>query len=145
MGNANAQVPNLLAQQKLWGGSIQLPLPSDQWKLEVDDFHGNVLAMLQRSIVDYATGPPNREWDKFIDLPQPGTPEARLCGMIRVRSKGDYANISVLGMGIIVFASLLIVLLNIFLPTMARLLQGKSYGGRTRTEAWEADDLYKVY
>ena len=87
---ANNQVPNLLAQQQMYAGSAQLPLPSDQWTLEVEDWHTTVMAMLQRSVVDFATGPSNTSWQQYIETPERNTTVAELCQLVRARTNGEY-------------------------------------------------------
>lgn len=49
-------VSSLTARHKLLGG-VQGPLPSNQWQLEVKHWFTTVLADLQRSVVETATGP----------------------------------------------------------------------------------------
>ena len=64
--------------------------------------------------------------------------------MVRVRSNGEYSNISVLGLGIIVFASLAVVAIKLCLPRMVCMLHKRIYGNKLRHLAWEADDLHHL-
>ena len=141
---ANAAVASLLASQSIWMGDIQLPIPVNQWKHEVSDWHATSLAMLQQSIVDYATGAPRPEWQQYIDTPKPGSVEAQLCHMIRARSNGKYVNISVLGMMIILSVSVFVLILNLSLPCLVKSLQRRISGRHDITTAWEADELCKL-
>lgn len=125
---AVGQVPNLLAQQQTWGGSVQLPLAKNQWLLEMEDAHATVMAMLQPTVVDHATGPHNDAWQEFIVPPELGSASAELCNLIRVRASGEFANISVLGLSIVILFSVLIATVEALLPRAVQRFPTSSSG-----------------
>jgi hypothetical protein len=89
----------LLAQQRVWIDSqaISAALPPDQWKAEVLNFMGVMMAALQRRVVDFASAPSisiptsNGMVSSQSFVPQPETEaEKQLCGIIRIRNSAYY-------------------------------------------------------
>jgi hypothetical protein len=82
--------PNLLAEEQNIN-SYQLPLPSDQWVLEMQYANNVALAMLQRVVLDYAKGPglSAKDAQDMIEKPVAGE-KKKLCGMIRAKSNGGF-------------------------------------------------------
>ena len=58
---------------------IQGPLPSDQWKKDVEQWHFATLAAAQASAVDYATGPGVNDPIKKVRVTPNGEAEKYLC------------------------------------------------------------------
>ena len=100
----------LLAENSKYD-SIQGFLPSDQWTLEVQSWNQIALASMQRSVLEYATGPSNKELLPFL-LPPNGSSQAHLCRNQRARS-GQAQNFSVLAIVLILTLGLLIVCVDL--------------------------------
>ena len=86
---------------------IQGFLPSDQWTLEVESCNQVVLADMQPSFLEYATGLSNQEILPFL-LPPNGSSQAHICRHQRARS-GQAQNFSVLAIVFILTLGLLII------------------------------------
>lgn len=106
--------PPIKASETLLGGSlIQLALPSNQWAIEVEDWHALAMAFLQNLVVSYAIRPPKPDEQQY-PIP-PNTTEARhLCSQI-VRSDGRHASINVFALMLVLSIGCLIILLNLSL------------------------------
>jgi hypothetical protein len=59
---------SLQSRQGLSAG-VQKPIPDDQWQLDVSYWQGIILAGLQRTFVDLATGPKFLGIEKYLDPP----------------------------------------------------------------------------
>jgi hypothetical protein len=133
--------PNLLAEQSAMK-PYQMPLPSNQWVLELQDMHNTVLAMLQRDVVDYARGPGSKESQQFIETPQLG-PKKQLCSMIRARADGRFANISTYGLAITLALGTLIILTNLFIVSIISYIDSHRNVHSAKIQAWLADGLHQ--
>lgn len=58
----------LLARDSKAAG-IQGPLSSNQWKLEVQHWQATLMALLQRQVVDFATGPSDPSLERLVTEP----------------------------------------------------------------------------
>ena len=58
--------PSLVAQESLVNEQVQLPLPINHWTIEVEDWHGRVMAYLQHMIVGNVTGPTDPALKRYI-------------------------------------------------------------------------------
>jgi len=80
--------PALLAEDNSIAG-YQLPLPDNQWALEMQHAHDVSMAMLQRVVVDYARGPGTVAAQQFIATPN-DTESKTLCETIRAKTNSRY-------------------------------------------------------
>ena len=62
-------ISSLTARNSL-GGGIQCPLPNNQWQLEVQYWHSVSMALLQRVVVEQATGPTSETLYPWLVKPQ---------------------------------------------------------------------------
>lgn len=62
-------VSSLTARNSLYGG-VQGPLPNNQWQLEVQYWHSISMALLQREVVEQATGPTSETVYPWLVKPQ---------------------------------------------------------------------------
>lgn len=76
----SANIASLKAREKLQGG-LQGPLPDNQWQLEVENWYGGSLAVLQGAPVNYATGPIEPALLQILNRPQTES-ERRLCDSV---------------------------------------------------------------
>ncbi|KAI0445094.1 hypothetical protein F4803DRAFT_548505 [Xylaria telfairii] len=131
--------PILAATQRLVDG-IQLPLPSNQWQIEVQLWHSIVMSMIQYRLLEYTIGPNNEDLQKYV--PTPPTPERQaLCKRQRVHTSQGFANVSSLGLFLTISLGTVVILLALFLDNimgcMTRLLKGDGKKHR----AWVRDDV----
>ncbi|KAF2084695.1 hypothetical protein K490DRAFT_10084, partial [Saccharata proteae CBS 121410] len=97
----------LTARDAMWSG-LQGPLGSDQWQIEVQHWHATSLAILQRILVEQATGP--EDTDVMAMMARPTTDaEWKRCKSQKVQTTG-YTSFSILGLVLIFTLGSLIIL-----------------------------------
>jgi hypothetical protein len=134
----------LLAQGAL-ESNIQLPLPNNQWQLEVQDWHGTVLSGIQQYLVQHATGPSNQEWVKYFRSTN-GTADGTLCHAQKVRISGGYANINVFGLAFILGLGGVVILASLVLKHMGIWIQKRRPGANGGLNVpWIQDDLFQLH
>ncbi|KAL2842064.1 hypothetical protein BJX68DRAFT_270781 [Aspergillus pseudodeflectus] len=93
------------------GGSIQAPLPDNQWTIEVTYWFATRLAQLQRAIVEFAAGPANLPPEAQVITPTDnGWPI--MCKQQRVHNPGGYQNFSTLSISLILGVGGIIIILS---------------------------------
>ncbi|KAK3216799.1 hypothetical protein GRF29_1g994803 [Pseudopithomyces chartarum] len=122
---------------------VQMPLPDNQWILELQDMHNRVLTSIQRSIVDYARGPSSKAARQFLAVPDENF--KALCGMIRARTSGRFASINTYGLAVVVGLGTVIVLMNVFLESAIRGVQRWRKVPHGGVDAWVEDGLLQVH
>ena len=100
--------------------------------LEVNNWHADLMAMMQIMIVRYATRPDDVEDVQFIDPPDTDA-ETWMCGNQKI-GRTDYTSFSVLGIALILAVGGAIVCLNLGLESLVRC----SERGVRRTQGGEA-------
>jgi hypothetical protein len=135
--------PKLVAQESDLGGNFQLPLPNNQWAIEVEDWHGTVMAFIQNLIVSHATGPINPAYRKYI-VPPNNTEEQQLCHAQKVRSNGSHASINVFGLAFTLAIGCLIICMNMVHGVRIEWLQGRRGKLSYRRLAWINDEKLQL-
>lgn len=126
---------DLLAQRELQAqGLFSLPLPNDQWTIELQAWHSTVMTFLQALIVGRAMGPTNPNDGKWI-IPPNDTVGHQLCHAQKIRTSGDYANISTFGLVATLALGSLIIVLSISLDVIVGWMQHRR--GRTNQKRLE--------
>lgn len=92
----------------------QLPLPNNQWMIEVTNWFATSLARLQHGLVQYVTGPAAIQSSTYIEYPTDPF-EQKLCTTQKIPNSGEYVSFSTLGIVIIVVVGTLIILVSLFL------------------------------
>ncbi|KAI0120839.1 hypothetical protein F4776DRAFT_665466 [Hypoxylon sp. NC0597] len=131
---------NLEANQKV-NGEIQFPLPSNQWQIEVQSWHGIIMKLLQEGILEWALGPTSPILQEHFL--RPDSPEqAILCRSQRVKlgAGGGFANISAFSFFFLLITGTLVIVISICLDTLAECLGYFSPAVRRRHRAWIQDD-----
>ena len=131
----------LLAGNSKWG-SVQGPLPSNQWILEVESWNQILLANFQRIALEYATGPSDPVVLQML-VPPNGSYEKQLCHNQRARSR-QAQNFSVLAIGIIMSLGLLITCVDIGLHRITSYIQHKKNPNEYYRLVWKSDGLLQV-
>jgi hypothetical protein len=112
----------LLAQQSIWfyDDALSNALPKDQWKAEVVNLMGIMMAALQRRVVDFVSAPNIEVYTSegivssqdFVP-PLENAAAEKMCGIIRVRN-ASYFNFSVVGLAVLICGGLLIIIWSTF-------------------------------
>lgn len=122
---------------------VQMPLPKNQWVIELQDMHNRVLTEIQRIIVDYARGPSSQVAKQFLVVPDKNY--RNLCSMIRARTSGQFSSINTYGLALTVGLGTLIILANFFLESLIRCFQRRRKAAHRGVDAWVEDGLLQVH
>jgi hypothetical protein len=136
----------LRAQETIYDRVQQIPLPSNQWQIELDSWFATSLAKLQHSIVEYAA-PTVRKQDMPVGtyLQQPfDTVSKAMCYSQKVSLTGSTVSFSVLGLSIILAVGGMIVLVYLLLEPVVGWLQRRYGWGEYRRVRWIMDDKFQV-
>lgn len=123
------------------GDVISEPLPKDQWKREIANWHSIGMAHLQRIIARWATGQivPDPQY-----LDQPTEPQdVWFCRSFVVPST-TYESFSVLAIVLIVFFGTLIIIVGSCIDPLAELFKRRFKGTRTPRRPWARDAIFEL-
>ena len=141
IANALATVTSpLLAIQKRQNGrhTISVPLPDDQWKMELANWMAISMAFLQRITVESETGQIAAQ-SEFLQPPVTDS-EKWICQNLMIRSDA-YQSFGVVALCLmLVFGTIVIVLSFVIQPLSACLLRKLGRGERGN-EIWKAHDM----
>ncbi|KAI1419513.1 hypothetical protein F5Y12DRAFT_793652 [Xylaria sp. FL1777] len=136
----SGNVRHLVAGRSFVVDAIQLPLPSNQWQIEVEFWHSTIMSLIQYGLLEYMIGPSDEDLRKFVETPS--TPEAQaLCKRQRVRISQGFANVSSLGLFFTIALGALVILLALFLDTIMGCITRLSKGDGKKHRAWIRDDV----
>ena len=130
----------LLANNDLVG-DVSLPIPDNQWQLEMVNLHEILITTFQRSVLEYATGP---QWDIRQYVSEPPTPIAKQQCNSQIMRRNDYMNFSILAVVLIAVAGFLLLLLYVCLEPAIRKQQQKTRNGQLRNLRWEKDGVLQL-
>lgn len=137
----------LLAKESLWGAGdiFSAPLASTQWQDEVMNLQNISMALLQRRIVEFASPPNYQTASEITSLIERPTAEAerKLCEQIKI-STNAYTSFSVLGVFTTILVGLVIICVDLFLPTLVGWLQIKWGKGEYRRVEWKETEIYEL-
>lgn len=138
----------LVATRLVYGSfGISTPLPDDQWQTEVANIHNLTLAGLQLTAIGHAATPniqirPGLNLhDHMVDETDPDA--QALCRNQRARNS-TYSSFSMLGIIIILVCSLLIILVDYFLPLILLRVSPASPYRTVAAQAWDEDDILQL-
>lgn len=134
--------PSSLLARNSKVSSVQGYLPSNQWTLEVENWNQIILADIQRSILEVATGPSNPELLPFL-IPPNGSSQENLCHNQRARS-AQAQNFSVLAIALILALGSLITCVNLGLHRIVSYVQLEKDLRDYRRLAWKSNGLLQV-
>jgi hypothetical protein len=136
----------LLAKEVLFD-TLSPGLPAYQWTLEATRWFTTSLAKMQGSMVEYAY---NEDLGPYAVVAKPANfsdqPTAvrkvlsQQCEAQRIRTSGEAQSFSVLGLGIVIGASILLTLLSWGLGTCMQCVRGRSDLSDRRAAARQVDD-----
>ncbi|KAF2728729.1 hypothetical protein EJ04DRAFT_516392 [Polyplosphaeria fusca] len=134
--------PDILAMDTVVS-AFQLPLPKNQWVIELQHATDTVFARLQRAMVDFASGPGSDAAQEFIIKPN-STAEKSLCNMIRAKTDGRYSNVSTYGLCITLILGSLIMLINTFLASTLTYIRNRRGSSSHKMDRWAADSIFQI-
>ncbi|KAL0944938.1 uncharacterized protein CTRU02_202825 [Colletotrichum truncatum] len=147
---------SFLRAQELVGGLTQLPLPSNQWEIEMESLMADALAGLQHQTLEYVTGPaaPSRGttlqlWDTLPESASVAAEDIRvplreLCGSQRIRETQGTLNFSVVGLGVLFGVGSAMIIASLLLEPLTRFVQMRTGWGTLKAKRWERDDSLQV-
>ena len=133
---------NMVAASSL-SGIVSLPLPKDQWALEVFNWADVMMATFQRKVIEFATGPSNPELAKYLNRPNT-VEEQQMCYNQKVPAPPGYTCFSVVGLSIILSVSCLIILVNCTIESIVYAIQKWRNKGLYRHMAWVLDGTLQL-
>ncbi|KAJ2993905.1 hypothetical protein NUW58_g1188 [Xylaria curta] len=136
--NGNAR--HLVASQSQVVDEIQLPLPSNQWQIEVQFWHATVMSLIQHSLLEFMIGPNNAALQKYIKAPITSE-ERAVCKRQRVRISQGFANVSSLGLFFTIGLGTVVIILALFLDNIMGCITRFSKGDEQKHRAWIRDDV----
>jgi hypothetical protein len=123
----------------------QLEIKPNQWQLEINSWFDVGLAKLQRSILEYATGPDFQPEGTYVEKPDATQLiSLGMCGSQLVNDPRGTTSFSVLGLSIIFAVGALIILIYIILERLVGCVQRKLSWGDYRRVRWVMDDKLQV-
>ena len=144
---------SFLRAHELVSGLTQLPLPDNQWEIEMASLFAVVLSRLQYQILEYATGPESpaqvnveKVWDSDSDsngpIPDRDATAAheQMCRKQRVKIAGNTLNFSVLGLSLLVGFGVVIIFASFTIQPLAGWFQTRYGRGAQRHQRWILDD-----
>ena len=133
----------LLATEKRLNGrhTVSVPLPHDQWKLELSNWMTISMAHLQRLTVESETGQIAAQ-PQYLRKPASNS-EKWLCNNLLIRSNA-YQSFSVVALAGLIFGGTLVIVLSLTIESLSiwllRIL-GRGRTGETGNEIWRAHDM----
>ncbi|KAF2873346.1 hypothetical protein BDV95DRAFT_592730 [Massariosphaeria phaeospora] len=134
------------AQAANWDGEIT-SLPNNQWEKEVIRWEAIAWAGIQSLITDYAIGPSQRDPRVAAYVRPASTPsEKTLCASQKMQKSGNFVNINVFGLSLIISFALVIVTLDIALLKLLVFISGfrRLTGLSSRLNRWTQDGVLQL-
>lgn len=120
-------------------------LPDDQWKIETIGWEALAYTGIQIRLSDYAIGPKVRDPAADVYMEAPTTPaEKELCGSMKMRKSGGFANINVFGLTFIITFSFLMSIFNILLLRFMIFLSRFRRALAPRLDRWVQDGVFQL-
>ncbi|TRX92221.1 hypothetical protein FHL15_006836 [Xylaria flabelliformis] len=132
---------NLAAQYRVRSG-VQGPLPDDQWQLEVQYWFSIMLASMQRTFVDTATGPSDVNLKQYR-VPPANADEQNLCVNQKILSS-DHTSFSVFGLLFIFTFGGIIVFLGLTLDSIVAFIQRHRRSDPHRRLEWGLNETLQL-
>lgn len=140
----------LFANSHIVAELVSTALPANQWQLEVLGWFQTSLARLQASVLEYVykadLDPALTVWGPYGLAPNPtqtiGTIKAYQdqCRSQLVQTAGEVQNFSFLGVMVIVCVSVILMLLNLLMPSILKLVNRRKRWSSPAHRARQSDD-----
>jgi hypothetical protein len=129
----------LKAQRTVFDG-INIPLPDDQWTIEVGGWFSIVLARLQLAVLEYSTGPADTDFGRYQRASSLDRIYDNTCGKQKVQQfnfSNNYSNINALGLVIVLAIGVTIILVSWVLEGIVGAIMRWTGRGRQRRKQWK--------
>lgn len=151
-------ISSLTARNSLRGG-IQGPLPNNQWQLEVQYWHSISMALLQRMVVEQATGPTSETVYPWLVKPQTKEEQAQCHIQVsfisfNVPYASDFpdqkiintahTNFSVLGLSIILVVGALLLLTSVSIDLIVGYIQKRRNLKNYKRLEWSMNQTFQL-
>jgi hypothetical protein len=136
----------LLASQTVYdqfGQISQTSLPIDQWTKEVSSWFALQMALLQRGVVEYATGPSNLADDGHV-VPPVTEASRKLCSQQKVPLANGYQNFSLAGVIAILAVGGFVILVGLLIDVVLVAIQKRWFCDSYGWLAWTLDEKLQV-
>ena len=141
--SVNSRGTNALrASESLYQG-VQVPLPDHQWMTEVSTWFAVSMAKLQQRTIQYATGPSYIPDGLSLMRPMNKYQE-RLCNNTIIRSQAGTTSFSVLGVGIILIVSSVLIVTSLMISIVVGSIRQKLYRKEYKSLQWILDDKLQL-
>jgi len=132
------------AARSVLDGNQYAKLPVDQWRREVGRWFSIGLAMVQRGMVEFVTGPALKDAQQyFVDVGGEWAVQDD-CRAQRVRGVTGVRNFDVKGMVVLLVLGCFVALMGLALDTIVGLAQGVLHTGDERRLAWLMDNIFQI-
>jgi hypothetical protein len=136
----------LRAAQLVWfgqGSAIQPYLPPNQWTVEVAGWFAAQMANLQRSMLEYATGPTDLGDDGYVVGPST-LPSQKLCRSQMAPLASTYQNFSLLGIVLILVGGGLLIVLGLTIDVVVGAIQRRWFHDSPGWLGWVLDEKLQL-
>ena len=121
--------------------TISLPLPDNQWQLELSYWHSIAMAHLQRIFVEYGTGQIAAQKSY---LAKPSTDGGRwLCANMMIKGT-NMQSFSVLALALMLAFGAAVIITSLTIENLANYVQQKCGRGSARMEMWQENDMLQI-
>ncbi|KAK1990167.1 hypothetical protein LX36DRAFT_664486 [Colletotrichum falcatum] len=147
---------SFLKAQELVADLMQLPLPPNQWEIEMASLFADNLAKMQHHVLEYVTGPSlavggtvEKAWEPVGSSSEAredyyGAAQEDMCHGQKTRDPQGTINFSVAGLSLLLGLGSLFVALSYSLESVTRALQQKTGLGVRKAKRWERDESLQV-
>lgn len=118
-------------------------LPDNQWQIEVTGWFATSLAKLQRSMLEYATGPSNIS-DASLFIPPPDDISRDLCHSQMLPSARDTISFSIANLSIVLLISAILIVTSLYLDTVVGCIQRKVNARNHKRLQWIMDSKLQL-
>ncbi|KIW70527.1 hypothetical protein PV04_02789 [Phialophora macrospora] len=131
------QYTALRAQERL-DGLMQLPLPNNQWHIEISGWVQDGLSLLQHLVQEYVTGPALTAGGQILRGNTDSSSDQ--CLSQRTRDTQGSQSFSILGLAVTFTIAGLIIISSFFIEALGTLVCRKGKNARYRQLAWKMDN-----
>ena len=121
----------------------QIPLPDNQWMIEVSTWFAVSMAKLQQRTVQYAIG--SSHVPKGVKLVGPANRyEENICNNTKIQSQSGITSFSVLGISIILIVGSLLISISLLLSTVMGFIRQKRQWKAYKSLQWTLDNKLQL-
>ncbi|KAE9371335.1 hypothetical protein N431DRAFT_483888 [Stipitochalara longipes BDJ] len=131
-----------LLADSLAGGGVSVPLPNNQWELEVENWFQIGLNNVQRMVVSFATGPPS-QFAQYT-LNQAKSPAMQWMCENQIIQREDFTSFSTLALALIFGLGGTVIALSLFLEVLVGWARIRFNGDLWRQEKWWMDGTLQL-